>query len=74
MITKIKAYQKCFGLARSWDSEIDCIAKVNRWNKVIFSCWYEFRKAKSRFNDFWVGVVKNGHGGLVDETLKSVVS
>ena len=33
---------------------------------------YKFRKAKSCFNDFWVGVVKNGHE--VYETLKSVLS
>ena len=27
----------------------------------MFSCWCKFRKAKSWFNDFWVGVFKNGH-------------
>ena len=33
-----------------------------------------FRKGKSCFNDFWVGMVKNGHGYLIHETLKSAVS
>ena len=28
-------------------------------------------KAKSYFNDFWVGLVKNWHVHLVHETLKS---
>ena len=57
-----------------WDSKIDCISKMNRWNKVIFSCWYQFREAKSWINDFWVGKGKNGHGVLVCKTLKFVVS
>ena len=35
--------------------------------KSVFSCW--FRKATSWFSYFWVGVVKNGHGFLVCETL-----
>ena len=29
------------------------------------------RKQKTCFNDFWVGQVRNGHGHLVYETLKS---
>ena len=40
----------------------------------FFSCLCKFRKAKSYFSDFWVGVVKNGYGHLVHETLKSAVS
>ena len=48
-------------------------SKMNRWNKVICSYWYEFRKAKSWFNYFWVGMVKKGHGFLFHETLISVV-
>ena len=40
----------------------------------FFACWYKFRKAKSWFIDFWVGMVKNGDGLLVHETLKSAVS
>ena len=31
----------------------------------------KFEKAKSYFNDIWVGLVKNGHCHLVHETLKS---
>ena len=30
-------------------------------------------QAESYFHDFWVGMVRNGHGQLVRETLKSVV-
>ena len=32
------------------------------WINSFFTCWCKFRKAKSRFSDFWVCVVKNGHG------------
>ena len=38
---------------------------VNRFS----ACWHKFRKAKSWFIDFWVGVVKNGNGILVHEGL-----
>ena len=38
----------------------------------FFACWCKFKKAKSYFNDFWVGQVKNGCCHLVHETLKSV--
>ena len=31
------------------------------------------RKGKIWFNSFWLGLVKNGYGLLVHETLKSVV-
>ena len=37
----------------------------------FFASWCKFRKAKSNFNDFWVDMVKIGHGHLVHETLKS---
>ena len=40
----------------------------------FFACCYKFRQTKSWFNDFWVSVVKNGHGLLVHETQKSAVS
>ena len=33
----------------------------------------KFRNAKSYFSNFWVGLVKNWHGHLVHETLKSVL-
>ena len=36
----------------------------------FFSCWYKLSKAKSFFNNYWVGMVKN-EWGLVDHgTLK----
>ena len=28
----------------------------------FFACWYKFMKAKNYFNNYWVGVVKNGQG------------
>ena len=34
-----------------------------------FTCWCKFRKAKSYFNDFWVGMVRTGRGHLVNEAL-----
>ena len=37
----------------------------------FFAYWCKFRKAKSYFTDFWVGVVRNGHAPLVRETQKS---
>ena len=43
------------------------------WMNWYFPYWYKFRKAKSYFNDFWVGIVRNGHGYLIHETLKSAV-
>ena len=39
----------------------------------FFACWYKFRKAKSYFNNYWVGMVKNGWGLIVHGTLKSGV-
>ena len=41
--------------------------------KWFFAGWCKFRKAKSCFNDSRMGVVKNGHGHLVHEILKSAV-
>ena len=57
-----------------WDSEIDCISRMNRWNELIFACWSKFRKSKSYFNDFWLSMVRIGHSHVVHETLKSAVS
>ena len=37
----------------------------------FLACWWKFKEVKSYSNDFWVGLVKNGHGHLVHETLKS---
>ena len=39
----------------------------------FFACCYKFRKVKSYLNDFRMGMVKNGHGHLVCEALKSVL-
>ena len=38
-----------------------------KWTDGIdwfFAHWYKFRKAKGRFNDCWVGMVKNGNDPL----------
>ena len=40
----------------------------------FFACSYKFRKAKSYFDNYWVGMVRNGQGLLDLETLKSGVS
>ena len=37
----------------------------------FFACCWKFRKANSYFNDFWVDMVKNRHGHLIHEILKS---
>ena len=39
----------------------------------FFACRWKFMKAESWFNDFSVGMVKNGHDHLVHETLNSAV-
>ena len=39
---------------------------MNKWmNWAGFSCWCKFSKSKNYFNNFWVTVVKNGHGNLI---------
>ena len=48
--------------------------EMNRWNKLIFAFWGKFRKTKSYFNYFCVGVTKGGCGHLVHATLKSAVT
>ena len=40
---------------------------------IFFACWYKFRKAKNYFNNYCVGMVKNGWDLLDHETLKSGV-
>ena len=40
----------------------------------FFACWYKFRKAKSNFDNLWVGMVENGRGLLVHGIVKSGVS
>ena len=40
----------------------------------FFAYWWKSKKAKSEFNDFWVGIVRNEYDHLVHEALKFVVS
>ena len=42
---------------------------INRMN-WFFVCRCKFRKSWSYFADFWLGMVRNGHGYLVHETQK----
>ena len=44
--------------------------RIDEMNR-FFAWWCKFKKAKSYFNDFWVGLVKTGCSQLVYETLKS---
>ena len=67
---KLKADQKFFRWVWPvWSRD----SKMSSWSKVIFSCWYEFRKAKSWFNYFWDAIVKNYHSFLVRESQIFVV-
>ena len=78
---KLKADQKVFGQAWSKMGVASLVTGLLNWLHFkkehgmnwFFACWYKFRKAKSWFDDFWVGKVKNGHGLLVHETFKSTV-
>ena len=58
----------------SWDSEISCISRITRWNELIFCMLVQIQESLSYFNDFLVGMVRDGRGHLVHETLKSAVS
>ena len=40
----------------------------------FFACWYKFMKAKSYFNNYWVGMIKHGQGLKDRGTLKSGIS
>ena len=66
---KLKADQKCIGWA--WSKmgvtslfsghRTQKLTLSQKWTDEInwfFACWYKFKKAKSWFNDFWVGLVK----------------
>ena len=50
---------------RTWNSKICSISIMNWWNELFFAYWYKFRKAKSCFYIYWVGMVKN-EWGLID--------
>ena len=39
----------------------------------IFACWYIFKKAKSYFNNYWVGMVKYKCVLFGHRTLKSAI-
>ena len=48
-------------------------AVTQEWTNELgwfFACWYKFMKAKSYFNNYWVGVVKNEQGLKDRGTLK----
>ena len=77
---KLKVDQEIFGWAwPEWvwsvwsrDSKIGCISRMNWWKELIFlQGGANSGKQKVISNDFWVGLVKNGHGHSVHETLKS---
>ena len=40
----------------------------------FFACWYKFMKAKSYFNNYWMGVVKNGQSVKDRRILKPGIS
>ena len=40
----------------------------------FFVCWYKFKKAKSYFNSYWVGMVRNARDFIDRGTLKSGIS
>ena len=40
----------------------------------ILACWYKFKKAKSYFNNYWLGMIKNRWGFRDHGTLKLGVS
>ena len=52
--------QKTLKLALSQE-EIDGI-------NYFFACWYKFTKTKNYFNDYCIGMFKNGHGFLCNGT------
>ena len=66
---KLRLDRKIFGWV--W-SEMVVATLAIRWmdewmNELswLFACWCKFRKVKNYFNNFWVAVVKNGHGTLI---------
>ena len=50
------------------------MSNMNGWNKLIFCMLVEIQESLKLINYFWVGMVRNGCGLLVHETLKSAVS
>ena len=76
---KLKVVRKCFGLVLSkyacGQSGLCALTDLKDYLKnelfrlTDFLHAEKIRKAKIWFNDFWVGMVKNGHCFLVRETL-----
>ena len=79
---EIKNWSKNFGWARSKMYVASLVIGFKNWLSqewterinCFFTCWYKFRKARSCFNDFWVGMVNNGHGLKFRKALNSAVS
>ena len=77
---QLKVDQMFFALAGSKIGVASLVTGLKNWlisqewinNKMnwFFACRCKFRKSWSYFADFWLGMVKNGHGYLVHETLK----
>ena len=64
--------QKWVWLVMWCDFKIDCIWRMNRWNKLIFGILmqiHRFTNIKSWSKCFWVGIVKNGCGQSGHRTL-----
>ena len=79
---KLKADQKFFGWTwskwglffRSWNSKICFILRINGWIELIFfTSWYKLMKPNSYFNNFCVGMIKNGCVLLGNVILKSAI-
>ena len=48
--------------------------KLTDGRNWYFACLCEFKKGKSYFNDFWVGMTRNECGYLGHETFRSIAS
>ena len=55
------------------DFKIDCVWRLNRWNKLIF-LHVDTDSFFAHWKIFWVGIVKNGCGQSGHGTLKLAVS
>ena len=57
----------------SWDSKIDCTARRNGWNELIFCMLVQIQESLKLFNSFfeWVLSKMGVATYLVCETLKS---
>ena len=59
-------------LVWSWDSKIDFISEMSRWNKLIFL--HDGTNSGKLKVEFWVDLVKIGHGFLVDDSKICCIS